>query len=400
MTHTDMKLKSDYSRSHSPRGNAPQGRSASIADSTRRSPRTASTRSVGTRVSPREAWEQEVWWSFGVLLLAWTIALPGCGAKSNAPAPTKDAAAKPARSEVEQGPVRLTVDVQPPKARLSDELALTLTIDYEQGVALEKPAFGSELGAFTIRDFREPLPKIAGGRETLQQIYTLEPTEAGRLKIDPIAVKFTDRRPKGDGKSHTISSEAVTVEITTALDDRAPSLGELHPPAGPLELLTRGLRWPWVIVALAAFVLAAAAWRWLRPRKKRQQAAVARILSPEELANLELDRLVESGLAERDIKQFYVELTGIVRRYIERTTGIRAPEQTTEEFLREISRAQTFGRDECSRLGDFLESADLVKFAAHQPRVEDIDEGVRRARVFVATKTQSPVPNPEVAVKE
>lgn len=330
--------------------------------------------------------------SFGVLLLAWTISLPGCGVKSDAAAPAEPTAANPARSEVEQGPVRLTVDMQPPRARLSDELALTLSIDYEQGVAVEKPAFGSEIGAFTIRDFREPLPKITGGRETIQQIYTLEPTEAGRLKIDPIAVKFTDRRPKGDGKPHTISSEAVTVEITTSLGDRAPSLGDLHPPAGPLELIARGLRWPWVIMALAAFVLAAAVWRWLRPRKKRQQAAAAKALSPEELANLELDRLVESGLAQRDIKLFYVELTGIVRRYIERTTGIRAPEQTTEEFLREISRVQTFGRDECSRLGDFLEAADLVKFAAHRPRAEDIDESVRRARVFVATKTQSPNP--------
>ena len=44
----------------------------------------------------------------------------------------------------------------------------------------------------------------------------------------------------------------------------------------------------------------------------------------------ELHQLSHSGLADSDVKRFYVELTAIVRRYIERTTGIRAPEQTTK----------------------------------------------------------------------
>jgi hypothetical protein len=34
-------------------------------------------------------------------------------------------------------------------------------------------------------------------------------------------------------------------------------------------------------------------------------------------------------------------------------------------------------------LKDFLESADLVKFAAHQPMFSDVEESFRRAKVFV-----------------
>ena len=90
----------------------------------------------------------------------------------------------------------------------------------------------------------------------------------------------------------------------------------------------------------------------------------------------------ESDLATRDVKQFYVELTAIVRRYIERTKGIRAPEQTTQEFLLEISRRKDFPAEQSRRLKSFLEAADLVKFAAHQPREEDIEESFRRARAF------------------
>ena len=48
----------------------------------------------------------------------------------------------------------------------------------------------------------------------------------------------------------------------------------------------------------------------------------------------------------------------------------------------EISRRQDFPAEQSRRLKSFLEAADLVKFAAHQPREEDIEESFRRARVF------------------
>ena len=98
---------------------------------------------------------------------------------------------------------------------------------------------------------------------------------------------------------------------------------------------------------------------------------------------MELQRLRESELAASDVKLFYVELTAIVRRYIERTKGIHAPEQTTQEFLQEISRRKDFPAEQSRRLRSFLEAADLVKFAAHQPREEDVEESFRRAKAFV-----------------
>ncbi|MGA7702497.1 MAG: BatD family protein [Thermoguttaceae bacterium] len=289
---------------------------------------------------------------------------------------------------MQRGPVRVTAEVQPSKASISDEPMLTLTIDAEEGVAVEKPPFGATLGGFKIRGLREPLPKINNGREVIQQIYTLEPTQTGRLRIDPISVAFTDRRRNGDGRKQTVETEPLAVEITSLLGDKPPSLGDLRPPAEPIGLPSHMPLW---LGSLAAVAVAAAAggW-WLARHRRREKAADAVILSPEQLANMELDKLVASGLADRDVKQFYVELTSIVRRYIERTTGIRAPEQTTEEFLREISRAQTFGGEECSRLRDFLESADLVKFAAHRPRADDIAESIRHARLFIGANRITP----------
>jgi hypothetical protein len=51
--------------------------------------------------------------------------------------------------------------------------------------------------------------------------------------------------------------------------------------------------------------------------------------------------------------------------------------------------------DQLSRLRDFLEAADLVKFAAFQPRSDDIGESVRRARLFVNIRREEPTTMPE-----
>ena len=283
---------------------------------------------------PLSLWERvRVRAGITAALVLVSLASSGCGTK---PAATQDdAAEKHARSQVERGPVRVAVEVQPVRPRLSDLPTLTLTIDYEEGVTVEKPQFGASLGKFIIRDMCEPLPKTRDGRVILQQVLTLEPTETGRARIDPIDVSFTDRRPQGDNTEHTIETEPLSIEVTSLLGDKSPALSDLRPPAAPIALPSGVPAWLWPVLAVVVIAVTAAVWR--RRRGRCEKAAAAKGLTPEELANLELDKLVASGLAADDVKHFYVELTGIVRRYIERTTGIRARSRPRRKS-REISR--------------------------------------------------------------
>lgn len=159
-----------------------------------------------------------------------------------------------------------------------------------------------------------------------------------------------------------------------------PSLDQLRPSAEPMRLTPQPLAVGWLLFGLLVAVLVAAAVVWLWRRYKTQHAVP---LTPRQQACRELDRLLHEGLADRDPKQFYVELTGIVRRYLEETTGIHAQEQTTNEFLAEIARRATFPDDARSRLAEFLAAADLVKFAALAPGREAIDQSIGHARVFL-----------------
>jgi hypothetical protein len=318
------------------------------------------------------------------LLVLLLFSMASCGTRlAKETGSTAGSEAQAAGSVVECGPVKLTVDIAPAKARLSDEPILTLTIENLPGVEVEKPPFGEVLGSLRILDSREPLLKVSDGREITEKVLTLEPTAVGRFTIDPISVAFRDKRPGADGRPQSLTSKPITVEITSAYEKQTPSLDDLHAAAGPVALSWRIPFWIWAVVALVIACATTGIWLWRR--RNGEKAALASVLSPEELARRELRKLADSGWMETDVKRYFVEVTAVVRRYVERTTGIRAPEQTTEEFLREMSRTNRFVGSGVSptALKDFLESADLVKFAAHPPRREDIEESFHRAETFI-----------------
>lgn len=300
-----------------------------------------------------------------------------------------------ASSTVERGPVTATLSIRPKQARLSDQLEMRLAIEFETGVEVAKVPFGESLSEFEIRSFDESPDRLVPSedrgkaeRRMLEQSYMLEPTHAGELSVAPVTIKFTDNRPIGDGKEHELQTDPVTVSITTMLGDAAPSLADLRPPAEPVAASTASRWWMWLFLLLLLPLLIWLAWRLLRKTNAREPTVV---VSPREWALQELRTLRESGLAQRDVKQYYVTLTSIVRRYIERTTGIRAAEQTTEEFLREVTRRDDFPMEEKTSLQSFLESADLVKFAAQEPAAEDLAHSLERARGFVTVQRSGPL---------
>ena len=114
-------------------------------------------------------------------------------------------------------------------------------------------------------------------------------------------------------------------------------------------------------------------------------------MSPIERAWVELDRLLKKGLPGRGrYKDFYVELTMVVRRYVQRKYGIKAPHLTTEEFFAELAKSNNQTIKQSNNLRRFLESADMVKFAGVEATPEMADEATDSARGYLSSDNQAP----------
>jgi hypothetical protein len=314
---------------------------------------------------------------FVPLLLVGPIIIAGCGG------PGADDAARiaPPRAEATEGPVRATAELSPASPRLSDRPVLTVTVDHKPDSSVELLPIGDELGDFRVVEISESLPSVEKGDDRIAYKIVLEPMKTGDLEIWPVELAFTNFAKGADSRRQTLAVGPLRVKVDSLVTAKSPKLAEVRPSVGPIELPFSYIVWFAATAGTVVIILIGVGF-W-KSYQARQKIKAQRPLTPRELAARELRELASSHLAERDVKLFYVGLTGVVRRFIERTTGIRAPEQTTEEFLREVSQRQTFESNENRRLKNFLEAADMVKFAAYRPLEGDVDSSIKKAKVFV-----------------
>jgi hypothetical protein len=295
--------------------------------------------------------------------------------------------------KAEKGPVKLFVRVAPREPRLSDLVEMDVRVEAQPGVEIKPPAFGQAVGDFLIRDYTER-PAEAGGGIVRRFHYQLEPAHAGKHLIHCVSVEFVDKRPNSERRADPslVETDPLEVNVTSELATGAPSLGTLEPMLPPRPMPRPfALGWPIAVVVaslLAILGVVAVSRRKRRPIQPRRQ-------TPQEIAQAALALLIAENLPGRGlVKEFYLRLTGIVRQYVEDTTGIRAPEQTTEEFLHAMRAGAVFPRERSARLAEFLEAADLVKYAAQQPEFSQIELAISRAHEFVELR---PTPVAELA---
>ena len=239
-------------------------------------------------------------------------------------------------------------------------VVLTAVMKVPAGVKAVQPDLRDRVDGFSlVEDFAEAPRTAEDGRTVLTTIWKLVPEPCAEVyRIAPFVVYASPvlLSAREDDGALSFVAGPVYFEPPAA---RASVTGgmETDPQRDlpPLSWRLVGEFAAWAGVALAALAVLIALIRYVLRRVKEHR------MSPIERAWVELDRLLGKGLPGRGrYKDFYVELTMVVRRYIQRKYGIKAPHLTTEEFLAEF-------RDEVGakreKLREFLESADMVKFA-------------------------------------
>lgn len=143
-------------------------------------------------------------------------------------------------------------------------------------------------------------------------------------------------------------------------------------------------RWIWglmIVAALALFAAALARRFLLQPRTILHYPPPP---APHEVALRRLRELLAKGWIESASPEpFYVELSGIVRAYLEDRFALRAPERTTEEFIREAANSRLLSDAHQRLVASFLEQCDLVKFARFLPASTAMRDAFQAAESLV-----------------
>lgn len=143
-------------------------------------------------------------------------------------------------------------------------------------------------------------------------------------------------------------------------------------------------------------------------RKKKEviEEVIIPALPPYEEAIQKLHELDEKLLWQNNqVKEYYSELTEIVRGYIERELKVPALESTTDELIdtlndfNDINSISTT-KETIQKLKSLLQEADLVKFAKSKPLSEQIELNRKEAEEVVTELKPEVKETPEVKEEE
>ncbi len=145
----------------------------------------------------------------------------------------------------------------------------------------------------------------------------------------------------------------------------APGVGGIQDIRGPIDIPTAA---PWVhrlLLTLVVLAVLGGIW-WALRRRARKQAEFR-----ESAAARARARLSEAWAWVDQPERFCTRLSEVVRVYLEERFGLKAPDQTTEEFLASLPQSSELEPGLKPMLEEFLTQCDWVKFAQGDPgRIE------------------------------
>lgn len=159
---------------------------------------------------------------------------------------------------------------------------------------------------------------------------------------------------------------------------------------GPLSLSSHRN----IFLLLVVLVLLAIAVFYFKFLSKRKKTPVIVPRKPaHEIAYEQLEKLKAKDLIRQGkVKEFYSEVSDIIRHYLENRFLLKAPEMTTEEFLFYVRDYSLLVSGHKTLLKEFLLACDLVKFAKYLPPFEEMDAIFVSAKKLVdETKEEIPV---------
>ena len=281
----------------------------------------------------------------------------------------------------QQKQVQTSIDTT--KNKIGAEFKLTLKTNVD---TLSKVVFPNvkNFGALEVIQ-SYPIDTIKkNDRYELVKKYGLAQFDSGKYTIPSVRILINSKAFLSD----SLNVEVANVEVDT-LKQKMYDIKDIAPADNSI-----GDWWKWLLVLLIIAGLGALVYWYVKKHKEKKEEAEIYKTPIEKATNL-LNTLEKKELWQRgEIKEYYSELTDIVRIYIEEAIEVPAMESTTSELIQALKIASLKKKMELSKetidnLFTVLKQADLVKFAKSKPLDFEITEDRKKIERAIVTLDKS-----------
>lgn len=283
----------------------------------------------------------------------------------------------------------ISTEIDTTNIKIGEQVKWTVTVDIDSTAQVIFPEGQTFSPLETVEAFATDTTRKKD-RLTLQKIYALTQFDSG-------AYKLPSQRIEINGTGFMTDSMLINV-ATIPVDTLNQKMYDIKPLINVEKSNVEF--WKYLIIGVLILLILGGLFYWFVLRKKplTEEEKVA-LLPPYDRALLELKRLENSKyLIQDEYKQYYSELTSIVRSYLEEDAHVTALESTTGQLIEKLELLKDAGElklddDTIKQFKQILQTADLVKFAKNKPSTS-VAEQDRKLVEQIVEKTHEALPEP------
>ncbi|MBN2091133.1 hypothetical protein JW964_16080 [candidate division KSB1 bacterium] len=291
----------------------------------------------------------------------------------------------------QSGNITLENKLDKSTVRIGDIVTYTLQVVHDESTEVVLPGRAFVMldsamhllpdDALNIRDYHKYDPQEKDGKIVEGVEYIFAPFLVGKFIIAPLTVTY---RTKSDSTLQRLNTEPIQLTVESL---KPSETGDIRDIKTQWEIERNWwLLWSWIILAAGSLLLLAVIIYViirLRSGKGILSAFEKPSRPPHEIALERLNELLNSNwLAEGRVKEFYIEISNIIRHYIEGRYFIEALEMTTSQLVRNLEEAK-IEKENIDLINNFLSACDLVKFAKYIPSDAETQQVIELAREII-----------------
>lgn len=242
---------------------------------------------------------------------------------------------------------RLTSRWSADTVRVGEPVTLRLEVDLPAGSVPHFPELTvTNPGASLAQTRLEPM--------AVEYLFTF--WELGRVALAGIPVKIVTL----DGAERLIQTDSLSILVVSVLSGQERDIREIK---GMVPVKLTDPRSIWFRIGLGVVLLGVIALIWRSRRHTGSgQARRDEKLQPGAIARKALEQLKAAPYYPEQAGEYYLELSRLLRRYLEQRLLFRALEMTTSE-IKDLLPAELDDPAATALIGQVLEQSDLAKFA-------------------------------------
>jgi len=275
------------------------------------------------------------------------------------------------------GQITVNSNVTPSKGYIGDNFIYEIEVVFDSKYIIEIPKLSNKkIGSFEILNENISTKRNDKDKFVNKLSYEIVSYDTGWQEIPGIQIGFKDT-VENSLMEYTYS-DVENIYILSAMD----SVKNIVDVKSPIPLKIFSI-WDWILIIILVLIIIALIWYG---KTKKRKVIIKKEpeyeFSPMEIALNELEILKNKDYLDKKLwKEFYIELTYIVKKFYEEFYFIHLKESTTKEILPTLKEVIPQKEYEFFRI--LFTSSDFVKFAKQESNLKRCEDDFERVREII-----------------